>query len=78
MFVIDILQLWEMCFDGTARQDGAGIGVVLIPPEKHTLLYSFALTQLCSNNIVEYQALLLGLQMAIEMGIKDLDVYGNS
>jgi len=26
----------------------------------------------------EYQALLLGLQMAIEMGIKDLNMYDNS
>ena len=34
--------------------------------------------QLCSNNMAEYQALILGLQMALEMGVKDLDVYGDS
>ena len=67
-----------MYFDGAARQDGAGAGVVLVSPAKHILPYSFALTQLCSNNVAEYQALLLGLQMALEMGIKDLDVYGDS
>jgi len=32
---------------------------------------------LCSNNVAEYQTLILGLQMALEMGIKDLDVYGD-
>jgi len=34
--------------------------------------------QLCSNNVAEYQALILGLQMALEMGIKGLDLYGDS
>jgi len=28
--------------------------------------------------MAEYQALILGLQMAIRMGIKDLDIYGDS
>jgi len=44
VFVIDILSPWEMYFDGAARQDGAGVGVVLVSPEKHILPYSFALT----------------------------------
>jgi len=48
------------------------------PPKKHFLPYSFMLTQLCSNTVVEYQALSLGLQMAIEMGIIDLNIYGDT
>jgi len=78
VFVIDILPPWEMYFDGAARQEGARAGVVLVSPEKHILPYSFALTQLCSNNVAKYQAPILGLQMGLEMGIKDLDVYGDS
>jgi len=45
---------------------------VLISLEKHILPYSFTLTQLCSNNMAKYQELMLGLQMAVEIGIKDL------
>ena len=67
-----------MYFNGAARSDGAGTGVVFISPERHVLTYSFVLTQLCSNNTAEYQALILGLQMATEIGIKDLDIYGDS
>ena len=78
MFFVDILPPWEMYFDGAARSDGAGAGAVFISPEKHVLTYSFILTQLCSNNMAEYQALILGLQMAFRMGIKDLDIYGDS
>jgi len=67
-----------MFFDGAERRDGAGVGVVLVSPERHILPYSFVLVDLFSNNVAEYQALILGLQMAIRMGIKDLDVYGDS
>jgi len=78
VFFVDILPPCKMYFDGAARHDGIGAGVVFVFPEKHVLTYSFALTQLCSNHMVEYQALILGLQMAIKMGIKDLDIYGDS
>ena len=75
---MDVLPPWEMFFDGVARRDGAGARVVLISPKKHILPYSFVLVDLCSNNVAEYQTLILDLQMAIEMGIKDLDVYSDS
>jgi len=78
VFVIDILPPWEMYFDGATRQDGTRAGVVLVSPEKHMLPYTFVVTQLCSNNMGGYQALIFGLQMALDMGIKDMDVYGDS
>jgi len=78
VFFIDILPPWEMYFDGAARRDSTGAGVVFISPEKHILSYSFLLTQLCSNNVAEYQAVNLGLEMAIEMGLIDLNIYGDS
>ncbi|KAL0439074.1 UNVERIFIED_CONTAM: hypothetical protein Slati_2390400 [Sesamum latifolium] len=34
--------------------------------------------ELCSNNVAEYQALIIGLQMALEIGIIEMEVYGNS
>jgi len=51
---------------------------VLISLEKHILPHSFVLVNLCSNDVAEYQALILGLQTEIVMEIKDLDVYGDS
>jgi len=44
VFFVDILPPWEMYFDGVARNDEAGAGVVFISPEKHVLTYSFMLT----------------------------------
>ncbi|KAL0366240.1 UNVERIFIED_CONTAM: hypothetical protein Sradi_3514100 [Sesamum radiatum] len=46
--------------------------------EKQVLTYSIVLNELCSNNVAEYQALIVGLQMASEMGIIEIEVYGDS
>ncbi|PIN13721.1 Ribonuclease H [Handroanthus impetiginosus] len=67
-----------MFFDGATRSDGARAGVVFVSPEKQVLAYSIVLNKLCSNNDAEYQALIIGLEMAQEMGIEELKVYGDS
>ncbi|MCQ7416414.1 ribonuclease HI family protein, partial [Salmonella enterica] len=75
---VEITEPWIMYFDGAARRSGAGAGIVFISPEKHMLPYSFVLGELCSNNVAEYQALIIGLQMALEIGITYIEVYGDS
>ncbi|PIN26249.1 Ribonuclease H [Handroanthus impetiginosus] len=75
---IEILPAWMMLFDGAARSDGTGAGVVFVSPEKQVLTYSIVLNELCFNNIAEYQTLIIEFQMAQEMGIAELEVYGNS
>ena len=42
------------------------------------LPYSFTLSELCLNNVAEYQALIIGLQMASKFGIKYIEVFGDS
>ena len=64
-----------MFFYGSARRDRAGAGVVLISPERLILPFSFVLDETCSNNAVEYEALIVGLEMASDMKIPQLDVY---
>ncbi|KAM2382432.1 hypothetical protein ACFXTH_040119 [Malus domestica] len=78
VFYIDIFPRWTMFFDGSARANGAGAGVVFMSPQRQILPYSFQLSELCSNNVAEYQALIIGLQMAINMEITTLEVYGDS
>ncbi|KAL0290426.1 UNVERIFIED_CONTAM: hypothetical protein Sradi_7050500 [Sesamum radiatum] len=78
VFSIKILPPWTMLFDGASQSNGAGAGVVFVSPEKQVLTYSIVLSELCSNNVAEYQALIIGLQMALEMGILEMEVYGDS
>ncbi|XP_030940238.1 uncharacterized protein LOC115965196 [Quercus lobata] len=78
VFYIEVMPPWVMFFNGAARQEGAGAGVVFVSPQRQILLYSFSLSELCFNNVAEYQALIIGLQMAIEMGISQLEILGDS
>ncbi|XP_070049133.1 uncharacterized protein [Nicotiana tomentosiformis] len=76
--VIEVQPPWKMYFDGAAYRGGAGAGVVFFTSQGEVLPYSFTLTQLRSNNVAEYQALILGLEMAVEMKRLQLQVFGDS
>ncbi|XP_060183387.1 uncharacterized protein LOC132613398 [Lycium barbarum] len=76
--VVEIQSPWKMYFDGAAQRDGTGAGVVFVTPQGEVLPYSFTLTQRCSNNVTEYQALILGLEMAVDMKQLQLQVFGDS
>ena len=69
-----------MYFDGASHREGAGVGagIVFLTLEGDVLPYAFTLTQLCSNNEAEYQALILGLQIVVDMKQLQLEVYGDS
>jgi len=40
--------------------------------------HAFSLTEPCSNNVAEYNTLLIGLQLAQQMGVQYLETYGDS
>ncbi|KAH0727912.1 hypothetical protein KY289_003961 [Solanum tuberosum] len=60
------------------NREGAGAGVIFVTSREEILPYSFTLTQCCSNNVAEYQALILGLEMAVDMKQLHLQVFGDS
>lgn len=64
-----------MYFDGASHKEGAGAGLVFVTSDREILPHSFTLTQLCSNNETEYQALILGLEMAIDIKQLHLKEY---
>ena len=67
MMSIEIQPPWKMYFDGVAHHDGAGAGVVFVTSREEILLFSFTLKQCCSNNVVEYHALIFELEMSIDV-----------
>ena len=67
-----------MYFDGASAKEGAGARVVFISPKKEIFRFSFTLNFTCTNNIVEYEALLLGLKVASKHSVKNLHVIGDS
>ena len=51
---------------------------MFISPQNHALPRAFSLTESCSNNVAEYNTLLIGLQLAHKMGVRYLEAYGDS
>src|SRR3954468_15871288 len=75
----DLSSSWTMFFDGSKRQQGAGVGVVLVSPKGTKLKYILHLNfSNASNNEAEYEALLHGMHMAKTCGTTRLAIYGDS
>lgn len=63
-----------MYVDRASSKYGLGGGAFFISVEKNTFRYSFTLNFTCTNNIVDYEALLLGLKVVASHGIKKFHV----
>jgi hypothetical protein len=70
--------VWKMYFDGACSKEGSGAGIVFISPSKEVIPMSYKLEFDTTNNISEYEALLLGLKAARDMGIDKLSIFGDS
>jgi len=57
---------------------GTGAGLLFISPLGEHMRYVIRLHFPVSNNMAEYEALLSGLRIAIELSVKRLDVRGDS
>jgi ribonuclease HI len=71
-------ELWTMYFDGSLMKTGAGAGLLFILPLGKHLRYVLRLHFPASNNVAEYEALVNGLRITIELGVRRLDARGDS
>jgi ribonuclease HI len=71
-------ELWTMYFDGSLMKTGAGAGLPFISPLGKHLRYVPRLHFPASNNVAEYEALVNGLHIAIELGVQRLNARGDS
>src|SRR5215216_6055428 len=69
---------WTMHFDGSKLRNGLGAGIVLTSPKRDQLKYVLQIHFAASNNVAEYEALVHGLKVAKEIGIRRILCYGNS
>ena len=72
----------RLYFDGAANQFEFGIGILLISPRGDHIPRSVRLTfsdhHRLTNNIVEYEACIIGLQTALDLGVRQLEIHGDS
>lgn len=72
-----------MFFDGTSQAGPngnmvAGVGIILVSPDNLVIHYAYSLKEPCSNNVAEYNALVMGLQLTRQIGADYLEAYGDS
>ena len=67
-----------MHFDGSKTKIGLGTGVVLTSLKGDQLKYVFQIHFRASNNVAEYEALVHGLKVAKEIGIRRIECFGDS
>jgi ribonuclease HI len=73
--------IWKMFFDGALSCEGVGVGVLFVAPKNEFVIpFSYRLQWDIdyTNNIYEYEALVLGLEAAKKLNIKNLEVYGDA
>lgn len=70
----------KLYFDGASRCNPglAGYGGVIYNDTEEVLTYYDKFNNPKTNNYAEYYAVYVGLSKAIELGIKELEVYGDS
>ncbi|GKV42187.1 hypothetical protein SLEP1_g49624 [Rubroshorea leprosula] len=69
---------WKLNFDGSSIETVSGARVVVISPSGLKTQMSFQLDFDCTNNQVEYEALIIGLEMLVELKVSMVEVIGDS
>ena len=64
--------------DRAANQQGSGVGLVLVSPEKITIEKSLRLGFSATNNEAEYETLLMEMTMVQKMGGKVVEMFLDS
>nr|XP_023877103.1 uncharacterized protein LOC111989541 [Quercus suber] len=69
---------WKLYFDRVANSTRNGVGAVLVCLKGQRILVSVKLNFNYTHSVTEYEACIVGLQVALKFGAYDLSVFGDS
>ncbi|XP_070002619.1 uncharacterized protein [Nicotiana sylvestris] len=69
---------WKIFFDGVVNAKAIGIGAILISPTGQHYPATARVWFFCKNNIAEYEACIMGINMAIDQDVEELLIMENS
>jgi ribonuclease HI len=69
---------WKMSFDGACSKYGSGVGIVFKIPQSSIYPHAIRLEFPCTNNEAEYEALIQGMTLALQMKVENMVVTGDS
>jgi ribonuclease HI len=69
--------MWHMHFDGSCSNEGKGVDIILYSSIGKIHNFSYRLEFACTNNVTEFEALLLDIENAYNLGCDHLIVFGD-
>ncbi|XP_070009538.1 uncharacterized protein [Nicotiana sylvestris] len=69
--------IWTLFTDGPSNVKRAGLGIVLVPPTGETIRQAIKCHSI-TNNEVEYEAMIAGLELERELGINRIVIKSDS
>jgi ribonuclease HI len=66
--------MWHMHFDGAFSNEGNGAGIVLYSHVDKIHNFSYRLEFVCTNNVIEFEALFLGIENAYNLDCGHLTI----
>ena len=70
--------IWTLYFDGFRNKEGACFGCLLVDSHDSKMMIACYLQFECTNNVVEYKALVQGLRKVLDLQVKCINVFGES
>ena len=70
--------MWHMHFDGSCSSEGNRDRIILYSPVGKIHNFSYRLEFACTNNVTEFESLLLGIENAWNLGCGHLTIFGDS
>uniref|UniRef100_A0A803MXA0 RNase H type-1 domain-containing protein n=1 Tax=Chenopodium quinoa TaxID=63459 RepID=A0A803MXA0_CHEQI len=67
-----------MFFDGSSRRESAAAGIVIYSPSGEVTKMAITFSTQCTNNRVEFEALVISLRTLKDMGVTKVKVLGDS
>ncbi|KAL0289656.1 UNVERIFIED_CONTAM: hypothetical protein Sangu_2607500 [Sesamum angustifolium] len=72
------MEKWLLHVDGSSTAQGSGAGIVITSPYGEVLEFAIKFGFKASSNEAEYEALVIGMRMAYELGARYLVAYSDS
>lgn len=72
------LNPWRLYIDDYRHKHGVGIGILVISTKWIPTKFKFKIQGSCSKNEAEYEALIAGLKILLDLGAKKLEIKGDS
>ncbi|MEK0397615.1 reverse transcriptase-like protein, partial [Lactobacillus delbrueckii] len=64
--------------DGSRHKNGSGMGAVIISPDGIPAEFKYIIEGVCTNNEAEYESLITGLELLLELGARNVKIMGDS